>query len=111
VLHTGQHYDRLLSAAFLEQLDFPAVRLELGVGSGTHAEQTAAVMVGVERVLKKETGLGTPPVRWTGVDWVDQTVLGRCCCSGRAVCNPNGYAQRLRFSAGGREAGRTSPAA
>jgi UDP-N-acetylglucosamine 2-epimerase (non-hydrolysing) len=51
VLHTGQHYDRRLSDSFLEQLDFPATDHHLGVGSGTHAEQTAAVMVGVERVL------------------------------------------------------------
>jgi UDP-N-acetylglucosamine 2-epimerase (non-hydrolysing) len=51
VLHTGQHYDRRLSDSFLEQLDFPETDHHLGIGSGTHAEQTAGVMVGVERVL------------------------------------------------------------
>ena len=51
VLHTGQHYDRRLSDAFLEQLSFPDPAHHLGVGSGTHAEQTAGVLVGVERVL------------------------------------------------------------
>lgn len=53
VLHTGQHYDDRLSGSFLEQLRFPTVNHALGVGSGTHAEQTAAVMVGVERVLSE----------------------------------------------------------
>ena len=57
VLHTGQHYDYLLSAAFLEQLNFPGVEFNLEVGSGTHAEQTAAVMVGVERVLYEHPDL------------------------------------------------------
>lgn len=51
VLHTGQHYDHQMSGAFLEQLEFPEPSYHLGVGSGTHAEQTAAVLTGVERVL------------------------------------------------------------
>jgi UDP-N-acetylglucosamine 2-epimerase (non-hydrolysing) len=54
LLHTGQHYDRRMSAAFLEQLAFPEPEFHLGVGSGTHGEQTAAVLVGVERVLLEE---------------------------------------------------------
>jgi UDP-N-acetylglucosamine 2-epimerase (non-hydrolysing) len=53
VLHTGQHYDRALSDSFIEQLDMPAPDYCLGVGSGSHAEQTAAVLVGVERCLKE----------------------------------------------------------
>ncbi len=51
LLHTGQHYDRILSDSVMEQLGLPAPTYHLGVGSGTHAEMTAAVMVGVERVL------------------------------------------------------------
>lgn len=51
VVHTGQHYDRELSDSFIEQLELPAPDHYLGVGSGTHAEQTARVLVGVERVL------------------------------------------------------------
>ncbi len=51
LLHTGQHYDAALSTRFLEQLDLPDPDVFLGVGSGTHAEQTAAVMLGVERHL------------------------------------------------------------
>lgn len=51
VLHTGQHYDWRLSGAFLEQLGFPEPAYALGVGSGTHGQQTASVLVGVEGVL------------------------------------------------------------
>ena len=54
LLHTGQHYDRVLSDSVMEQLGLPAPTYHLGVGSGTHAEMTAAVMVGVERVLLDE---------------------------------------------------------
>jgi UDP-N-acetylglucosamine 2-epimerase (non-hydrolysing) len=58
VLHTGQHYDERLAGSFLERLGFPPVEFALGVGSGTHAEQTAAVMVGVERVLSEHSFAG-----------------------------------------------------
>lgn len=52
VLHTGQHYDPVLSDSFFEQLGMPAPDENLGVGSGTHAEQTGRVMVGVESSLQ-----------------------------------------------------------
>ena len=42
LVHTGQHYDRELSAVFFEELGLPAPGPRLGVGSGSHAEQTAA---------------------------------------------------------------------
>jgi UDP-N-acetylglucosamine 2-epimerase (non-hydrolysing) len=51
LVHTGQHYDSRMSEVFLEQLQLPEPDLFLGVGSGTHAEQTAKALVGVERVL------------------------------------------------------------
>ncbi len=51
LLHTGQHYDRVLSTSFMEQLELPEPTWALGVGSGSHAEQTAAVLVGTERIL------------------------------------------------------------
>ena len=51
LLHTGQHYDSALSDNFLERLGMPEPDANLGVGSGTHAEQTAAAMVGVEADL------------------------------------------------------------
>ncbi len=49
VVHTGQHYDERMSDVFFRELDLPAPDVYLGVGSGTHAEQTAATMIGLER--------------------------------------------------------------
>lgn len=49
LVHTGQHYDPQMSDVFLRQLGLPDPHLHLGVGSGTHAEQTAGVMVAYER--------------------------------------------------------------
>jgi UDP-N-acetylglucosamine 2-epimerase (non-hydrolysing) len=51
LIHTGQHYDRAMSGAFFDQLGIPEPDLNLEVGSGTQAEQAAAIMVGYERVL------------------------------------------------------------
>ena len=50
VVHTGQHYDASLSEDFFRDLDLPAPSVNLAVGSASHAEQTARVMVGFERV-------------------------------------------------------------
>ncbi|SMF97650.1 UDP-N-acetylglucosamine 2-epimerase (non-hydrolysing) [Methylomagnum ishizawai] len=49
LIHTGQHYDREMSGVFFEELGIPAPDLALDVGSGSHAEQTAKVMVAFER--------------------------------------------------------------
>ncbi len=51
LVHTGQHYDPGMSDSFFEDLEIPRPSHNLGVGSGTHAEQTAAVMCGFEPVL------------------------------------------------------------
>ena len=51
LVHTGQHYDDRLSEVFFRELSLPAPDLNLGVGSGSHAEQTAAVLVGLEREM------------------------------------------------------------
>jgi UDP-N-acetylglucosamine 2-epimerase (non-hydrolysing) len=51
IVHTGQHYDDLLSDVFFRELHVPAPDVNLGVGSGSHAAQTAAAMVGIERDL------------------------------------------------------------
>lgn len=51
LVHTGQHYDAEMSAVFLDQLGLPKPDVFLRVGSGTHAEQTARALVGVEQVL------------------------------------------------------------
>lgn len=51
LLHTGQHYDRQMSRIFFEELGLPKPDIYLGVGSGSHAEQTAKVMVAFEKVI------------------------------------------------------------
>src|SRR5688500_11711573 len=52
LVHTGQHYDAKLSGAIFLDLDLPDPDINLGVGSGTHAEQTAQILVGIERCLE-----------------------------------------------------------
>ena len=52
IIHTGQHHDRLMSDVFLEDLGLPAPHVNLAVGSGTHAETTAAVMVAYEKLCQ-----------------------------------------------------------
>jgi len=51
ILHTGQHYDAQMSDVFFRELDLPEPHIFLGVGSGSHAEQTARIMLGVEETL------------------------------------------------------------
>ena len=52
LIHTGQHYDANMSDVFFEQLDLPAPDINLGAGSGTHAQQTAMVMARFEPVVR-----------------------------------------------------------
>ncbi len=54
LVHTGQHYDYLMSQAFFEDLAIPAPDHNLGVGSGSHGQQTAAMLAGIEKVLVQE---------------------------------------------------------
>jgi UDP-N-acetylglucosamine 2-epimerase (non-hydrolysing) len=54
VVHTGQHYDRVMSEVFFEELGVPEPDHMLGVGSGTHEEQTARVLERLEPVLAAE---------------------------------------------------------
>jgi len=54
LLHTGQHYDYLLSAVFFEELGLPEPDYNLGVGSGSHGRQTARMLMGIEKVLLQE---------------------------------------------------------
>jgi UDP-GlcNAc3NAcA epimerase len=51
VLHTGQHYDRELSAVFFDELGLAEPTYRLEAGSGTHAEQTARMLPGIERAV------------------------------------------------------------
>ena len=52
LVHTGQHYDDRMSRAFFEQLEIPEADINLGVGSGSHAEQVGNTMIEFEKVLR-----------------------------------------------------------
>ncbi len=54
LVHTGQHYDDRMSKAFFEALEIPEADINLGIGSGTHAEQVGNTMMAFEKVLKTE---------------------------------------------------------
>jgi len=54
IVHTGQHYDYSMSDAFFKDLEMPQPAYFLGAGSGTHAEQTARIILEFEKVLIKE---------------------------------------------------------
>jgi len=54
LVHTGQHYDEKMSKVFFEELGLPELDRYLGVGSGSHATQTAGVMIAFEEVLMEE---------------------------------------------------------
>jgi UDP-N-acetylglucosamine 2-epimerase (non-hydrolysing) len=54
ILHTGQHYSYSMDRLFFEELDLPEPKYNLDVGSGTHAEETAKMLTGVETVLVEE---------------------------------------------------------
>ena len=54
ILHTGQHYSYNLDKIFFEELELPEAKYKLEVGSGSHAEQTGRIMVGIEKTLEKE---------------------------------------------------------
>lgn len=54
VVHTGQHYDSGMSGVFFHELGIPAPAHHLGAGSGSHAEQTARIMVGYEKICLEE---------------------------------------------------------
>jgi UDP-N-acetylglucosamine 2-epimerase (non-hydrolysing) len=54
ILHTGQHYSYNMDRVFFEQLELPEAKYNLDVGSGSHAEQTGKMLVGIEKVLQNE---------------------------------------------------------
>ena len=54
ILHTGQHYSYNLDKIFFEDLELPEPKYNLDVGSGSHAEETGKMLIGIEKVLKEE---------------------------------------------------------
>jgi UDP-N-acetylglucosamine 2-epimerase (non-hydrolysing) len=54
LVHTGQHYSYAMDGVFFEQLGLPQPQYNLGIGSGSHAEQTGRILLGIEPILKKE---------------------------------------------------------
>lgn len=57
ILHTGQHYDENMSGVFFGELGIPQPDYNLGVGSGSHGEQTAKMIEGIEKVLTERIRL------------------------------------------------------
>ena len=54
LVHTGQHYDKAMSESFFESLNIPHPDVDLGIGSGSHAEQVGRTMMEFEKVLQAE---------------------------------------------------------
>ena len=79
LVHTGQHYDANMSDSFFEELGLPKPDHHLGIGSGSHAEQTAGVMVAYEKIL-----LEAPP-DWTVVVG-DVNSTAACTLAAKKLC-------------------------
>lgn len=76
LVHTGQHYDDALSDVFFRELELPPPDVSLGVGSGSHAAQTAAIMVALEGVISA----GSPPLVIVYGD-VNSTIAAALVCA------------------------------
>ena len=79
IIHTGQHYDANMSDSFFEDLGLPTPDYNLEVGSGSHAEQTGAVMIAYEKIL-----MDTPPDATIVVGDVNSTVA--CTLAAKKLC-------------------------
>ena len=68
LVHTGQHYDDNMSKVFFEELELPQPDIYLGVGSASHAQQTARIMLAFEPVPGEQRSRGAREQRgrWAG---------------------------------------------
>jgi UDP-N-acetylglucosamine 2-epimerase (non-hydrolysing) len=76
IVHTGQHYDPLLSDVFFRDLELPAPDVSLGVGSGTQARQTAALLIALE-----DEFLATTPTMAVVYGDVNSTLAAALVCA------------------------------
>ena len=80
ILHTGQHYDENMSRLFFAELGLPEPAVNLGVGGGSHAEQTSRMLTGIDQYLEAEAP-----------DWViiygdtNSTLAGALCAAKRLI--------------------------
>ncbi|MEO2012815.1 MAG: UDP-N-acetylglucosamine 2-epimerase (non-hydrolyzing) [Fuerstiella sp.] len=74
LIHTGQHYDAKLSSVFFQELGIRPPDVSLEVGSGTHARQTAAIMIAIEDLLQTAADSGRPFDRLVVVGDVNSTM-------------------------------------
>ncbi len=81
LIHTGQHYDAQMSDEFFRDLGMPMPDIHLGAGSGTHAEQTARVMVAFEKICIEQ-----PPALVVVVGDVNSTMA--CAISAKKLAIP-----------------------
>ena len=81
IVHTGQHYDANMSDSFFVDLGLPAPDFNLEVGSGTHAQQTGAVMIAYEQIITD-----TPPAATIVVGDVNSTIA--CTLAAKKLCLP-----------------------
>jgi UDP-N-acetylglucosamine 2-epimerase (non-hydrolysing) len=86
LVHTGQHYDANMSDVFFQQLEIPEPDVNLAVGSGSHAFQTAQIMTGFEPVV-----LGRKPDAVLVYGDVNSTVAAALVCS--KLCIPVGHVE------------------
>jgi UDP-N-acetylglucosamine 2-epimerase (non-hydrolysing) len=54
IIHTNQHYAKNLDAVFFKDLELPSPKYNLEIGSGTHAQETGKMLIGIEKILMKE---------------------------------------------------------
>jgi UDP-N-acetylglucosamine 2-epimerase (non-hydrolysing) len=83
IVHTGQHYDPNMSDSFFRDLRLPSPHFHLGVGSGTHAEQTGGVMIAYEKICLE---FGTRPAVIIVVGDVNSTAA--CAMTGTKLWIP-----------------------